>query len=100
MMSVQNTTNKKEILKNIGETPDSITVASITDLPVKTDKALIEADVALQYVHARPKQSLKSGPIKLDTLEGSVGSDSGSPWPLIQQSDLTKVIRGPKLANL
>ena len=39
---------------------DPISVKSITDLPVKADKALIEADVALQYVDAGAKQSLKS----------------------------------------
>ena len=42
----------------IGTYPAS--VKSITDLPVKADKALIEADVALQYVDAGAKQSFKS----------------------------------------
>ena len=38
----------------------STNVASITDLPVEVDKALIEADVSLQNVDAWAKKSLES----------------------------------------
>ena len=43
---------------------------------------------------------LSPGTVKLDTLERSLGSDCGSPRPLVQQRDLAKVVRGPKLADL
>ena len=49
----------KESKLRIGTYPTS--VISITDLPVKADKAVIEADVPLQYVNAGAEQSLKSG---------------------------------------
>ena len=63
---VQNTTNKVQKFKTLkkrkklGFCKDSTTVASITDLPVEVDKALIEADVSLQNVDAWAKKSLES----------------------------------------
>ena len=46
--------------KKLGFCKDSTNVASITDLPVEVDKALIEADVSLQNVDAWAKKSLES----------------------------------------
>ena len=46
--------------KKLGFCKGSTTVASITDLPVEVDKALIEADVSLQNVDAWAKKSLES----------------------------------------
>ena len=43
---------------------------------------------------------LSPGTVKLDTFERSFGSHCGSPRPLVQQCDFTKVVRGPKLADL
>ena len=62
---VQNTTNKVQKFKTLkkkklGFCKGSTTVASITDLPVEVDKALIEADVSLQNVDAWAKKSLES----------------------------------------
>ena len=63
---VQNTTNKVQRIQNfeeekkLGFFKDSTNVASITDLPVEVDKALIEADVSLQNVDAWAKKSLES----------------------------------------
>jgi len=90
----------ERIYAKLGFGSDPISVKSITDLPVKADKALIEADVALQYVDAGAKQSFKSGTIELDTLEGSLGSHCGSSGPFVEQGDLTKVVRGAELPNL
>ena len=39
---------------------------SITDLPVKIDKTVIEADIAFQNVDTRAKQSLES--VKVGSL--------------------------------
>ena len=46
--------------KKLGFFKGSTNVASITDLPVEVDKALIEADVSLQNVDAWAKKSLES----------------------------------------
>ena len=46
--------------KKLGFCKNSTTIASITDLPVEVDKALIEADVSLQNVDAWAKKSLES----------------------------------------
>merc|ERR1712226_820311 len=77
----------------------STNVASITDLPVEVDKALIEADVSLQNVDAWAKKSLESGTVQLDTLERSLGGHRSSSRPFIQQSDLPKVVRGSELTT-
>ena len=51
--------SNKQNLMNLTFTTHS-TFTSITDLPIKVDKALIEADVPFQNVHARAEKSLKS----------------------------------------
>ena len=46
------------LCKKLSDLPK--TDESITDLPIEVDKALIEADVPFQNVHARAEKSLKS----------------------------------------
>jgi hypothetical protein len=53
---------------------------------------IVQFHVALENVGTRSEQTFESRSIQLDTLEGSAGNDSGSSWPVQQQSDLAEVI--------
>lgn len=64
---------------------------SRTDAPSdgQRHEAVVLLDVAFEYVRARPQDTLETGPVQLDALQGPPGDHGGSAGTVHQQSDLT-----------